>query len=91
VLTHSAQTQTNTNGPHIRLSNPNPKPINGKDKPHCLALVRRIHVTLEGRLVAIVREGGHHVVDVSEIKELMGIMTWEGVDYLLNSKTSLLV
>lgn len=64
--------------------------INGHDEPHRLAFVRRIHVNPEGRLVAIVREGNHHVIDATEIKELMRIMTWEGVDYLLNGKTSLL-
>jgi hypothetical protein len=56
-----------------------------------VAYVQTFQVALDGRLVYIVREGGMQMVLLKNIKELMGLFVWEGDEYLLNSRTSLLL
>jgi hypothetical protein len=56
-----------------------------------VAYIQTFQVAPDGRLVYIVREGGMQMVLLKNVKELMGLFVWKGDEYLLNSRTSLLL
>jgi len=58
---------------------------------HTLAFISKLNVNADERLVFVVSESGHRMINVDDIAELIGIIAWEGREYLLNKKTSLIL
>lgn len=58
---------------------------------HTLAFISKLNVNIDGRLVFVASESSHRMINVDDIAELIGIIAWEGREYLLNKKTSLIL
>ena len=58
---------------------------------HTLAFISKLNVNTDERLVLVVSESGHRMINVDDIAELISIIAWEGHEYLLNKKTLILL
>jgi hypothetical protein len=56
-----------------------------------LAFLARMSVEIDERLVYLVKECGHEVVRATAVREVMGLIEWNGRQYFLGKKTSLIV
>jgi hypothetical protein len=48
-------------------------------------------VEIDDRLVYLVKEGGHEIVQATAVKEVMGLIEWHGRQYFVGKKTSLIM
>jgi hypothetical protein len=56
-----------------------------------LAFLARMSVEIDERLVYLVKECGHEVVRATAVREVMGLIEWNGRQYFVGKKTSLIV
>jgi len=56
-----------------------------------IAFISKLNVRTDDRLVFVVSGIGHRMLNVDDIAELIGAIAWEGREYLLNKKTSLVL
>jgi hypothetical protein len=65
--------------------------IEDEDTKQALAFLVRMSVEIDDRLVYLVKEGGHEIVQATAVKEVMGLIEWNGRQYFVGKKTSLIM
>ena len=62
-----------------------------EETKQAVAVLARMSVEMDERLVYLVQESGHEIIRATMVKEVMGLIEWNGRQYFVGKKTSLII